>query len=84
MSYFVLLFPYAVRGYQHLLKQLEEFCNKKEETWSVRCKKNRRVIVLMAAFVIILLVSVAGQQYMDKVVGFQNAKYEEFLREGNK
>lgn len=84
MSYFVLLFPYAVRGYQHLLKQLEEFCNKKEETWSVRCKKNRGVIVLMAAFVIILLVSVAGQQYMDKVVGFQNAKYEEFLREGNK
>ena len=40
--------------------------------------------MLMAAFVIILLVSVAGQQYMDKVVGFQNAKYEEFLREGNK
>lgn len=82
MPYFVLLFPYAVRGYQMLLEQIDAVCKNKGEALVNRCKKNLGIVTLLAAFVVIILVSLVGQRYVDKAFGFQNEMYEKFMKEG--
>lgn len=81
LPYFVLLFPYAVRGFQFLLSQVEHIFVRQNGTFAERCKKNTGVTVLVIGMVCVVLFTLAGKKYIDKAIGFGNEAYESFLKE---
>lgn len=79
LPYFVLLIPYAVWGYQLLLERLEGlWINGK---WTVHtCVGNKWFVSIVTVCAILVVLSLVAQPVMDKMVGFSNQAYQEFLR----
>lgn len=80
MPYFVLVFPYAVRGWKLLLDQVDGFLKDKEAI-RVKCKNHKAVTVMLGICLVISLLSIAGKKYVDKAVGFNNYVFEKFLHD---
>lgn len=80
IPYFILLFPYAVGGFQLFLQQIEHIIeNRKNEKFSVACKKNRKMIGIVLGMIIVVFVSTAGHGIVKKVFGFSESAYDTFL-----
>lgn len=81
LPYFVLLFPYACKGFGLFLDQIELFLMEKGKICQ-RCKKIKIVPVMLIVSLFIILVSFVGQKYVNKVFGLDNERYESFLENG--
>lgn len=80
IPYFILLFPYAVCGFQLFLQQIEHIVeNRKNEKVLVACKKNRKMVGIVLGMVIVVFVSTVGHGIVKKVFGFSESAYDTFL-----
>ena len=78
LPYFVLLIPYAVRGYQLLLDKLEVLWIDGKCSF-YRCVKNKWIMSIVVSCAVLGVLSIVAQPYIDKMVGFSNHAYQEFL-----
>lgn len=81
LPYFVLLFPYACKGFSLFLDQIELFLKEKGKICH-RCKKIKIVPVVLIVSLFMMFVSFVGQKYVNKVFGLDNERYENFLKSG--
>lgn len=80
MPYFVLLFPYTVRGWTLLLDRVQGFLEDKEAIL-VKCKNHKSVLAIIVICIMISLLYVVGKKYIDKAIGFSNNAYEQLVHE---
>lgn len=78
MPYFVLLIPYAIKGYQYLLGVLEQIHSNQEEKMHIKILKNRCLSLILLVGFLIVVVSLTGTKFVDRAFGFSNQQYEEF------
>ena len=80
IPYFILLFPYAVRGFQLFLQQIEYIVeDRKNEKVFVACRKNKKMAGIVLGMIIIVFVSTFGHGIVKKVFGFSESAYDTFL-----
>lgn len=78
MPYFVLLIPYAIKGYQYLLGALEQIHSNQKEKLYMKIVKNRCLSLILLVGFLVVVISLAGTKFVDKAFGFSNQQYEEY------
>ena len=82
MPYFVLLIPYAISGYDVLTKKL---CDIKMEQGIIQCvKKYREIQIIIIVAILGIMISIFGQRYIDKALGFSEQQYQQYIADALK
>lgn len=78
MPYFVLLIPYAIKGYEYLLGILEQIYHDQKEKMAIGIIKNKCLFTIFVVGFLVVVISFVGAKYVDQAFGFSNQQYEEY------
>lgn len=81
LPYFMLLIPYSVQGFRLLMQQIDLIFASGEKSKIQRLLSNRTCVGVLVGCLFVIVVSLAGQRWIDKVVGLTNVEYQEYVNQ---